>query len=92
MRRLLEYCQDDDPVWWHGVLWAIGLPAAEFLRVLFFAISWGISYRYYTNHIVQTQVSSSHCTNTICPKDRCQVTFWIADHAVQENYARLQLG
>jgi len=45
MRKLLEFCEDDNPIWWQGVIWAIGFALVELLRVIFFAAAWGTSYR-----------------------------------------------
>ena len=47
MRKLLEFCEDDNPIWWQGVIWAIGFALVELLRVIFFAAAWGTSYRYF---------------------------------------------
>lgn len=46
MRRLLEFCEDQDAVWWHGALWALGMAGSELIRVLFFGMMWGVAYRY----------------------------------------------
>ena len=45
MRRLLQYCQDPEGIWWHGALWATGMATTELLRVLFFGMTWGVAYR-----------------------------------------------
>ncbi len=44
--QLLRFCQDEEAPWWHGVLFALGLPVTEMIRLLLFAASWGTSYRY----------------------------------------------
>lgn len=45
MRRLIEFCQDEEALWWHGALWAVGLAGSELLRVLTFGLTWGVAYR-----------------------------------------------
>ena len=45
MRRLLEFCEDQNSIWWHGALWAIGMAFTELMRVLLFGMCWGIPYR-----------------------------------------------
>lgn len=45
MRKLLEYSEDPDTPDSYGIIWAISLTISDLLRVLFFALCWGISYR-----------------------------------------------
>jgi len=45
MIRLLQFCQDNDNVWWHGALWATGMALSEFMRVVLLSISGGVAYR-----------------------------------------------
>lgn len=45
MSRLVQFCQDNDKIWWHGALWAAGMAGCELTRVLLFGVSWGIAYR-----------------------------------------------
>lgn len=45
MRKLLEFCEEENPLWWNGVIYAIGFALMELCRVMFFAVAWGTSYR-----------------------------------------------
>ena len=46
MRKLLEFCEEENPLWWNGVIYAIGFALMELCRVMFFAVAWGTSYRF----------------------------------------------
>jgi ATP-binding cassette subfamily C (CFTR/MRP) protein 5 len=45
MRRLVQFVQDNDKVWWHGAILAAGMAGSELMRVLLFGMSWAIAYR-----------------------------------------------
>jgi hypothetical protein len=45
MRRVIQFVQDNDKVWWHGAIWAAGMAGSELMRVLLFGVSWAIAYR-----------------------------------------------
>lgn len=45
MRRLLEFCDDENAEWWKGIVWAFGMTVSELVRVLFFGMTWGVAYR-----------------------------------------------
>lgn len=45
MRKLLQYSEDENGDTVTGVMWAICLTLAEFLRALFFSWNWALNYR-----------------------------------------------
>lgn len=45
MRKLLEYVQSEDGIYYEGLTWASLLPLAEFGRTLFYTLGWALSYR-----------------------------------------------
>lgn len=45
MRKLLECSENEHYTWRDGLIWAAALSLADLLRMLFFSLCWGISYR-----------------------------------------------
>jgi hypothetical protein len=45
MRKLLQYSEDENGDTAMGVMWAVCLTLAEFLRAVFFSWNWALNYR-----------------------------------------------
>ena len=45
MRKLLEYSEDPDVPDSYGIIWAFSLTLSDLMRILLFAVCWGVGYR-----------------------------------------------